>query len=58
MYMTHQTWRKSSFSGSQAQCVEVGEAAGAVAVRDTRNRDGAVLTLSVGAWKAFTATIK
>jgi hypothetical protein len=53
------TWRKSSYSGTNGgNCVEVGDAAGAVAVRDTQDRAGAVLTLSADTWRAFAATIK
>jgi hypothetical protein len=56
--MTDQTWRKSSFSGSQAQCVEVADAASVVVVRDTQDRDGRTLALSADAWQAFTSKIK
>jgi hypothetical protein len=53
------TWRKSSYSGSNGgNCVEVGGAAGNVAVRDTQDRAGAVLTLSVDAWRAFAEGLK
>ncbi len=43
--MTELTWRKSSFSGSQANCVEVA-ACDRVLVRDTKNKSGAVLRLT------------
>lgn len=45
-------WRKSSAS-AQGNCVEVAAAAGAVLVRDTKNRDGAVLTFTQSEWSAF-----
>lgn len=54
-------WRKSSYSGSQAQCVEVGGDAAsgpAVLVRDTQNRAGAVLAVAPGAWRKFTSGLK
>ena len=52
------TWRKSSYSSGQGgQCVEVADADG-VAVRDTTNRLGPMLTFSADAWQAFTGTIK
>jgi hypothetical protein len=65
--MTDQAWRKSSYSGSQANCVEVGRAGRAgraapaghgVAVRDTRDRGGLVLSLSAAAWRALLAGIR
>ena len=53
------TWRKSSFSGaSGGQCVEAGTLPGAVLVRDTTDRDGAVLSIPASAWQAFTESIK
>ncbi len=51
-------WRKSSYSGSQANCVEVGNAAGLVEVRDTSDRRGPALTVSADAWRRFTMGIK
>jgi hypothetical protein len=51
-------WRKSSYSGSEANCVEVGNAAGLVEVRDTNDRRGPALTVSAAAWRRFTTGIK
>jgi hypothetical protein len=51
-------WRKSTYSGSEAQCVEVGNATGHVKVRDTKDRQGPVLTVSTEAWHRLTAEIK
>jgi hypothetical protein len=51
-------WRKSTYSGgSSNNCVEVATA-GSVLVRDTTDRDGCTLSVSVGAWAKFTSTIK
>ena len=47
------TWRKSSYSGTDAdQCVEVA-ASGHVLVRDTKDRAGSVLPFSAQAWRKF-----
>ena len=48
---------KSSFSGSNG-CVEVAIQPEGVAVRDSRNRDGAVLEFSRGDWAAFLLGVK
>ena len=55
--MNERTWRKSSFSGSQANCVEVA-AADRVLVRDTENKSGAVLRFTPAAWRQFAAQVK
>ncbi|HEY5394498.1 MAG TPA: DUF397 domain-containing protein [Trebonia sp.] len=53
------TWRKSSFSGGNGgQCVEAGSLPGVVMVRDTMNRDGAVIEFSADTWRTFAATVK
>jgi hypothetical protein len=53
------TWRTSSYSGSNGgNCVEAGSATGRVLVRDTKDRAGAVLTFTSGAWRTFAASIK
>jgi hypothetical protein len=51
-------WRKSSYSGSQANCVEVGNAADLVKVRDTKDRQGPTLTMSADAWRRLMTGIK
>jgi hypothetical protein len=55
--MTELTWRKSSFSGSEANCVEVA-ARDRVLVRDTKNESGAVLRFTPAAWRRFAAQVK
>jgi hypothetical protein len=53
------TWRKSSYSGGNGgQCVEAADAARVVLVRDTADRDGAVLSIPVGAWQTFMGGLK
>jgi hypothetical protein len=52
-------WRKASYSsGNGGNCVEVGQARDAVAVRDTRDRDGATLSIPASAWATFTASLR
>jgi hypothetical protein len=55
--MTELTWRKSSFSGSEANCVEVA-ARDRVLVRDTKDKSGAVLQFAPAAWRRFAGQVK
>jgi hypothetical protein len=53
------TWRKSSYSGNNgANCVEVGATAPLIAVRDSKDPDGARLTFGREAWEAFAAKVR
>jgi hypothetical protein len=54
------TWRKASYSSSSgSDCVEAGVAeAGLVFVRDTTDRDGALLSISANAWARFTDSLR
>ncbi|MCN9239619.1 DUF397 domain-containing protein [Streptomyces sp. RY43-2] len=50
----HLSWRKSRYSGSGGgNCVEIAEAAGEVAVRDSKNVKGGVVRLGPEAWAHF-----
>jgi hypothetical protein len=46
----HTPWRKSSFSASDANCVEVAFGAG---VRDSKNSEAGYLVLPVDAYRAL-----
>jgi hypothetical protein len=53
------TWRKSSYSGNGGgNCVEVGQAARVVKVRDTADRAGMMLTVSADAWRLFADSLR
>jgi hypothetical protein len=64
--LTGARWRKSSYSGNNGgQCVEVAavppEQAGrnyVLAVRDSKDPSGTVLTVAPEDWRAFTAGLK
>ncbi|MEU6413555.1 DUF397 domain-containing protein [Microbispora sp. NPDC046933] len=52
-------WRKSSFSGSGNNCVEVAtNLPGLVVVRDSKDRSGPVLAFTPSDWTAFITGVK
>lgn len=52
-------WRKSSRSGGGGNCVEVADnLPGIVAVRDSKDPDGPVLTFTPTAWASFVTAVK
>jgi hypothetical protein len=52
-------WRKSSYSGTAGNCIEViNLGPEAWAVRDSKDPLGPVLTFTADEWYAFTLTIK
>ncbi|WP_055590576.1 DUF397 domain-containing protein [Peterkaempfera griseoplana] len=51
---TGAAWFRSSHSdGEGGQCVEVSVGAGAVRVRDSKDREGPLLSFTAEAWTAF-----
>jgi hypothetical protein len=59
MDMTCATWRTSSYSGNNGgNCVEVGNAARVIAVRDSQDPHGPVLAFDPKPWQQFTDQVK
>ncbi|GAB3183925.1 uncharacterized protein DUF397 [Micromonospora palomenae] len=53
------TWRKSTRSGVQGDCVEVADnLPGVVGVRDSKDPAGPVLTFDPQTWRAFVTFAK
>ena len=52
------SWRKSSYSNSNSNCVEVAGQLGTVAVRDTKDAHGPALAFSQRGWRAFMRRVK
>jgi hypothetical protein len=54
----HVTWRKSSHSIGNGDCVEAASRPGEITVRDSKDPDGEILRYSAGAWNSFLARVK
>ncbi|WP_046471137.1 DUF397 domain-containing protein [Allosalinactinospora lopnorensis] len=50
---SHVFFRKSSYSQSEAACVEVANWEAGAAIRDTRHRDRGALVFPLAEWRAF-----
>jgi hypothetical protein len=52
-------WRTSSYTGNGGgNCVEVGDAAAMIIVRDTKDRPGPALRFRPAAWRRFANQVK
>ncbi|MGJ7908819.1 DUF397 domain-containing protein [Actinopolyspora sp. H202] len=51
-------WRKSSYSGQQSACLEIGRVNDGAAVRDTKNRSAGYFTTTHQQWAAFIDAVK
>jgi hypothetical protein len=60
MDLSRADWRKASYSANNGgACVEVARnLPGTVAVRDSKNPAGPVLTVGADGWRAFIADVK
>ncbi|HEX5407595.1 MAG TPA: DUF397 domain-containing protein [Pseudonocardiaceae bacterium] len=56
MTARERTWRKSSYSGDNGNCVEVAWPAPGVAVRDSKCPTGPTLAFPTATWRAFLST--
>ncbi|MET9322558.1 DUF397 domain-containing protein [Streptomyces sp. NPDC003038] len=57
--LTGASWRVSSYSGGQGECVEVAHGVpGVVPVRDSKRPGGPVVGFGTGAWQAFITYVR
>jgi hypothetical protein len=47
------SWRKSSASAGEGECVEIAKSGSFLLARDSRDRSGPVLRFTVSEWRAF-----
>ncbi|MCZ1008000.1 DUF397 domain-containing protein [Streptomyces lydicus] len=53
------TWRKSSYSGTGGDCVEIADGfPGVIPVRDSKHPAGPCLTFGTHAWASFISTLQ
>ena len=57
-YCDELEWRKARRSMANGNCVEVVPVTGTIAVRDSQNPGGDVLTYSAASWRAFTSALR
>ena len=55
---SNERWRKSSRSALSNDCVEMCERADGVAVRDSKDPDGAVLMFATPGWRSFLLAVR
>jgi Domain of unknown function (DUF397) len=53
--LSYAAWRKSTYSNNGGACVEVATGEDWIAVRDSKDPDGPVLTFTPAEWDAFLA---
>jgi uncharacterized protein DUF397 len=54
----HTTWRKSGYSGSGSNCVEVAFGSAVVGVRDSKRPEAGHLTVGAATFRSFVNHIK
>lgn len=58
MDLSRAIWRKSSYSGTQTNCVEIASVGMAIAARDSKDPDGPKMIISRAQWRDFVDGVK
>lgn len=56
--MIESNWRTSTYSSGNGQCAEISQSKAKVMIRDTQDRDGAVLAFTGEQWLEFISRIR
>ena len=51
-------WRKSSYTGTDNNCVELHVGPGQTGIRDTKDRAGGMITVAAAGWSQFLSMVK
>ncbi|MDA8369248.1 MAG: DUF397 domain-containing protein [Nocardiopsaceae bacterium] len=58
MTTDHMEWKKSSYSRSHGECVEVAELPSGLGIQNSKNPTAGYLSLPAPEWRAFLAAAK
>jgi hypothetical protein len=56
--LSRAVWRKSTHSGGNGSCLEVADLGAAVAIRDSKDKRGPKLIVTLEQWRAFRHSVK
>ena len=57
MPLLDRNWRKSTYSSTNGSCVEVRRLPESIEVRDTKDRNGPVLSFTAESWQEFVSSV-
>jgi Domain of unknown function (DUF397) len=55
---TQVRWWRSSYSGANGNCIEIGDFGDLVGIRDSEDPSGPIILLTRAEWRAFLAAVR